>query len=107
MMGQGAVVPSRSQSGGSGAGLEGTGLEQPLTERGVSIASAQVPPCNNDLNQTCSGRLLPQVRAEKGDRSIPRDPRLLRVEGSKEVFFVQEGVAGGIVVDLRLSADRR
>ena len=35
--------------------------------------------------------------------SIPRDPGRLSVEGSKDVFFVQEGVAGGIVVDLRLS----
>jgi hypothetical protein len=33
--------------------------------------------------------------------------RLVLVEGSKEVIFVQEGVAGGIVDDLRLCAGVR
>jgi hypothetical protein len=53
------------------------------------------------------GAPSPQVRAEESDGSIPRDPRLLRVEGSEEVLFVQESVAGRIVVDLRLCAGGR
>jgi hypothetical protein len=53
------------------------------------------------------GAPLPQVGVEEGDSSIPGDPRLLRVEGSEEVFFVQEGVAGGIVVDLRFCVGAR
>ena len=46
---------------------------------------------------------LSQVCSEEGDGSIPRDVCLLLVEGSKEVLFVQEGVAGRIMNDLRLS----
>jgi hypothetical protein len=44
---------------------------------------------------------LSQMCAEKSDGSIPGDSGLLRIEGSKKVFFVQEGVAGRIVIDLR------
>jgi hypothetical protein len=67
---------------------------------------SSTPHVYNEINQACSSR-LPQVGAEEGGGSIPRDPRLLRVEGSKEVLFVQEGVAGGIVIDLRLPAGAR